>query len=92
MKLLFRSLALALSLALAACGSSSPAIDGQTPDVPAVEYGPETITEHGYITLSDGTRLRYHMERALNAPPGPVVLQYDGYDAGTGGYFSNIRA
>lgn len=51
-----------------------------------------TVTETGYITASDGTRLRYHMQRLEEAPPGPVVMQYDGYDAGTGGYFSDIPA
>ena len=54
------------------------------------EFSESTITETGYITVSDGTRLRYHMQRLQDAPPGPVVMQYDGYDAGTGTYFSNI--
>lgn len=54
------------------------------------EFGESTITETGYIEVTDGTRLRYHMQRLEDAPPGPVVMQYDGYDAGTGSYFSNI--
>lgn len=57
-----------------------------------VRYSNGTVTEDGYLTADDGTRLRYHMERAEDAPPGPVVMQYDGYDAGTGSYFSDIPA
>lgn len=56
----------------------------------AQEYSARTVIEEGYLDLRDGTRLRYHLERAEDAPPGPVVMQYDGYDAGTGDYFSNI--
>lgn len=80
------------ALAVASCGNSTlpagPAQSGSRGA--AVEYSKATITEVGYLTVTDGTRLRYHMERAEDAPPGPVVMQYDGYDAGTGGYFSDI--
>ncbi|HEY0916274.1 MAG TPA: CocE/NonD family hydrolase [Solimonas sp.] len=88
MKPLFRTMGLALALSLAACHDSS-SVSGGAP-APVEAFGPETTTRDGYLTLTDGTRLRYHWERAVDAPPGPVVMQYDGYDAGTGGYFSNI--
>ncbi len=89
-----RSAPLLLALALVACGGAgrhdaSPGVPGRAQDEP---YSETTVTEVGYLTVADGTRLRYHMERAEDAPPGPVVMQYDGYDAGTGGYFSNIPA
>ena len=80
-------LAASLLVVLSACGTSSPVA---TAPATQAQAGTETVTEDGYITLADGIRLRYHMERLLDAPPGPVVMQYDGYDAGTGGYFSNI--
>lgn len=78
------------ALLLSACQSSSPADNASGPPDP--DYGTATVTETGYITVTDGTRLRYHMQRLEEAPPGPVVMQYDGYDAGTGGYFSDIPA
>lgn len=88
MKSPFRVVAFVLAAILAACHDSASVSGGA--QAPAEIYGPETTTEDGYLTLADGTRLRYHLERAVDAPPGPVVMQYDGYDAGTGGYFSNI--
>lgn len=95
-----RSAALLLHLAcllaapgLAGCNGSESGGEPTRPGsggAPPNEPDGSAITETGYITVSDGTRLRYHMERLENAPPGPVVMQYDGYDAGTGGYFSDI--
>lgn len=72
---------------LAACGGGEPG--GNTNDQNTVAAGP-AVVDTGYITVTDGTRLRYHLQRLDGAPPGPVLLQYDGYDAGTGGYFSDI--
>ncbi len=77
---------------LAAALLSGSATALAAPDDPEFEYAGDTVTENGYLTLSDGTRLRYHMEKVAAAPPGPVLMQYDGYDAGTGSYFSNIPA
>ncbi len=79
-------------MAVAGCGDPALPAGPAESGVPgaAVEYSSATVTEVGYLTVTDGTRLRYHMERAEDAPPGPVVMQYDGYDAGTGGYFSDI--
>lgn len=82
--------ALALVLTLFACGGDDTVTrpdDNTAEPTPASDT---TITETGYITVTDGTRLRYHMQRLADAPPGPVVMQYDDYDAGTGTYFSNI--
>lgn len=88
---LLRGALLAVTLILAGCGDSN---DGphseQGANDEAESFGERTVTETGYITVADGTRLRYHMQRLEDAPPGPVVMQYDGYDAGTGGYFSDI--
>jgi len=83
--------------ALAGCGGAGGG--GGSQDSPNADpgsggeedaIGGNTIIETGYITVPDGTRLRYHMQRLEDAPPGPTVMQYDGYDAGTGGYFSDI--
>lgn len=71
-------------------GADSGSGSGSGPSGQEVTYSNVTVTEDGYLTVTDGTRLRYHMERAEDAPPGPVVMQYDGYDAGTGTYFSDI--
>lgn len=83
-----------LAAGLGACGGSAP--NTAAPPFSQVDlvpdYGADSLVEEGYIDMPDGVRLRYHMERALAAPPGPVLLQYDGYDAGTGGYFSDIPA
>jgi len=81
------------ALTLSGCGGSDDDDTrnrGSGSGSPSAEFGESTVTETGYITVSDGTRLRYHMQRLEQAPPGPVVMQYDGYDAGTGGYFSDI--
>lgn len=86
-----RLAALVLTAFIVGCSSSGGnASDPKNGASNDVEYSDNTVTEIGYITVADGTRLRYHMERAEDAPPGPVVIQYDGYDAGTGSYFSNI--
>lgn len=81
------------TLALTGCGGSDNADifnSGVGSGGQPAEFAESTVVETGYITVSDGTRLRYHMQRAADAPPGPVVMQYDGYDAGTGTYFSDI--
>ncbi len=87
-----RAACLLTALLLAGCGGSGSSGNppGPGPGGPPQGFGESTVVETGYITVADGTRLRYHMQRAVQAPPGPVVMQYDGYDAGTGGYFSDI--
>lgn len=80
-------LALLLTTMLAGCTGSMPDPVAERQDEGVDQT---SVIETGYLTVSDGTRLRYHLERLDGAPPGPVVLQYDGYDAGTGGYFSGI--
>lgn len=94
-RLIERILNIAFLLAavtLAGCGGSDNGTLESNSGTPGQEvtYSDSTVTEDGYLTVADGTRLRYHMERAEDAPPGPVVMQYDGYDAGTGSYFSDI--
>lgn len=88
---IFGAILLLGALSLVGCGGGSNASNGEpgSDDQPG-DFGERTVTETGYITVTDGTRLRYHMQRLEDAPPGPVVMQYDGYDAGTGGYFSDI--
>lgn len=85
-------LCLLAAISTTGCGSSDNGGSESNSGAPgqAVTYSETTVTENGYLTVTDGTRLRYHMERAEDAPPGPVVMQYDGYDAGTGTYFSDI--
>ncbi len=87
---ILRGAYLLAALTLAGCGGDDNFNKNGGSGGQGVEFGDSTITETGYITVSDGTRLRYHMQRLEDAPPGPVVMQYDGYDAGTGSYFSNI--
>lgn len=90
---ILHSTLLAASLAVAGCGTgdgNNAADAGPGANDGQESFGERTLTETGYITVADGTRLRYHMQRLEDAPPGPVVMQYDGYDAGTGGYFSDI--
>lgn len=43
----------------------------------------EPVVEDGYVTVSDGTKLRFHVERPPGDGPFPVILQYDGYSAGS---------
>ena len=50
---------------------------------PMVARAADPATEDGYIPLSDGTRLRYHVELPAGPGPFPVLMQYDGYSAGT---------
>lgn len=52
----------------------------------------DTVIEDGYLTVSDGTRLRYHLERPAVSATFPVLLQYDGYSAGTGPDFGSMPA
>lgn len=89
-----RFVILLLATSLGACGGARFRSDdtAQAAQLQVPDYGSQSRVEEGYIELPDGVRLRYHMERADAAPPGPVLLQYDGYDAGTGGYFSDIPA
>src|SRR4051794_21286103 len=42
-----------------------------------------TVTEHGYLTARDGTKLRYSVVRPDGPGPFPVLLNYEGYAAGT---------
>jgi uncharacterized protein len=41
-----------------------------------------TVVEHGYLPLSDGTRLSYTLTRPSAAGRFPAVLKYDPYSAG----------
>lgn len=52
----------------------------------------EIAKEWGYLTVSDGTRLRYVVERATADTVGPVIFQYDGYSAGTKPSLGTIAA
>lgn len=56
---------------------------------PAVA-APATVTEDGYLEVRDGTRLRYHLVRPADQARHPVVVQYDGYSAGTDPGFGSI--
>lgn len=51
----------------------------------AVPAHAETIEEWGYLTVRDGTRLRYHVMYPAEPAGGrfPVLLQHEGYDSGT---------
>src|SRR5688572_21075599 len=49
-----------------------------------------TVTEDGYLDTSDGVRLRYHLVRPDDGARHPVVVQYDGYSAGTDPTFGSI--
>jgi predicted acyl esterase len=42
-----------------------------------------SVVEHGYLPLSDGTRLSYTLTRPSVEGRFPVVLKYDPYGAGT---------
>lgn len=57
---------------------------------PAALAAPATITEDGYLEVRDGTRLRYHLVRPADQGRHPVVVQYDGYSAGTDPTFGSI--
>src|SRR5205085_1115085 len=41
-----------------------------------------TVVEHGYLPLSDGTRLSYTLTRPSAEGRFPTVLKYDPYSAG----------
>jgi putative CocE/NonD family hydrolase len=41
------------------------------------------VTESGYITARDGTKLRYSMEHPDGKGPFPVLVNYEGYGAGS---------
>jgi putative CocE/NonD family hydrolase len=42
-----------------------------------------TVEQHGYLTVRDGTRLRYDVIRPDGAGPFPALLNYEGYAAGS---------
>ena len=58
--------------------------------VPAAHAAPKTVTEDGYLEMSDGVRLRYHLVRPDDKARHPVVVQYDGYSSGTDPTFGSI--
>lgn len=64
---------LALVLAVAICGGGLAA--------PALAVG--VVREAGYLTMEDGVRLRYSLERPDRGGPFPTVFQYNGYGAGS---------
>lgn len=57
---------------------------------PAAAGAVKTVTEDGYLEVRDGTRLRYHLVRPADDARHPVVVQYDGYSAGTDPTFGSI--
>lgn len=61
-------------------------------DSSAAVAAPATVTEDGYLEVRDGTRLRYHLVRPADQGRHPVVVQYDGYSAGTDPSFGSIPA
>jgi putative CocE/NonD family hydrolase len=42
-----------------------------------------TVEEHGYLTVRDGTQLRYNVIRPDGRGPFPALLNYEGYAAGS---------
>src|SRR5258705_165904 len=42
-----------------------------------------TVHQHGYLTVRDGTQLRYDVIRPDGPGPFPTLLNYEGYAAGT---------
>jgi uncharacterized protein len=42
-----------------------------------------TVEQHGYLTVRDGTRLRYDVIRPDGPGPFPALLNYEGYAAGS---------
>lgn len=42
-----------------------------------------TVEENGYLAARDGTRLRYNVVRPADGGPFPVLINYEGYAAGT---------
>ena len=69
-----RLLLVALALALVATGLVALQ--------PAQAAVVETVRETGYIEVRDGIKLQYTVVRPANSGPVPVLLTYDGYDAG----------
>ena len=49
--------------------------------VPAAAHA--TVQEHGYLAARDGTRLRYDVIRPDGSGPFPVLVNYEGYAAGS---------
>src|SRR2546426_8257481 len=45
---------------------------------------PASVDQSGYITVADGTQLRYTVTLPSAAGRFPVAMNYDGYCAGTG--------
>jgi putative CocE/NonD family hydrolase len=50
---------------------------------------PPTTHESGYITMRDGTRLSFTVDRPAGRGRFPVAMNYDGYCAGTGALACN---
>jgi len=42
-----------------------------------------TVSQHGFFTTRDGTRLRYSVDRPDGPGPFPVLINYEGYGAGS---------
>ena len=63
-------LALLLTTMLAGCTGSMPDPVAERQDEGVDQ---PSVIETGYFSVSDGTRLRYHLERLDGAPPGPVT-------------------
>ena len=79
---------LLLAIFLSGCGESTERKNPAQP--PAAPDTAPMVVEDGYLTVSDGVKLRYHLEYLEGAENGPVLLQYDGYSAGTGPDFGSL--
>ena len=47
------------------------------------DAAPEPVRESGYLTMADGTNLRYTVVRPAGEGPFPTLFEYSGYDPGT---------
>jgi putative CocE/NonD family hydrolase len=52
---------------------------------------PAPVRESGYITTSDGVRLRYTVVHPAGPGPWPTLFEYSGYDPGTNPDASHVR-
>jgi putative CocE/NonD family hydrolase len=68
-----RALALLLALTALAGLLAMPRADAEEP----------VVRESGYLTMADGTRLRYTVVRPPGDGPFPTLFEYSGYDPGT---------
>jgi putative CocE/NonD family hydrolase len=53
---------------------------------------PATVDQHGYLTVRDGTELRYDVIRPDGPGPFPAVLNYEGYAAGSDASDNGVSA